>query len=51
MYQTLPNLVLGFHGCNRETYEKVLYKHEELNIFIFKYSLFFPHQYILLKSQ
>lgn len=31
MYQTLPNLVLGFHGCNRETYEKVLYKHEELN--------------------
>ena len=31
MYQTLPNLVLGFHGCSRETYEKVLYKHEELN--------------------
>ena len=31
MYQTLPNLVLGFHGCNRETYEKVLHKHEELN--------------------
>ncbi len=31
MYQTLPNLVLGFHGCNRETYEKVLYHHEELN--------------------
>lgn len=31
MYQTLPNLVLGFHGCNRETYERVLYSHEELN--------------------
>lgn len=31
MYQTLPNLVLGFHGCNRETYEKVLYHHEELS--------------------
>lgn len=31
MYQTLPNLVLGFHGCGRETYEKVLYRHEELN--------------------
>lgn len=31
MYQTLPNLVLGFHGCNKETYEKVLYRHEELN--------------------
>lgn len=31
MYQTLPNLVLGFHGCSRETYEKVLYRHEELN--------------------
>lgn len=31
MYQTLPNLVLGFHGCSRETYEKVLYYHEELS--------------------
>lgn len=31
MYQTLPNLVLGFHGCSRETYEKVLYRHEELS--------------------
>lgn len=31
MYRTLPNLVLAFHGCSRETYEKVLYRHEELN--------------------
>lgn len=31
MYQTLPNIVLGFHGCSRETYEKVLYEHEELS--------------------
>lgn len=31
MYQTLHNLVLGFHGCSSETYEKVLYGHEELN--------------------
>lgn len=31
MYQTLHNLVLGFHGCSRETYERVLYDHEELN--------------------
>lgn len=31
MYQTLPNLILGFHGCSRETYEKVLCKHEELS--------------------
>lgn len=31
MYQTLHNLVLAFHGCSRDTYEKVLYNHEELN--------------------
>lgn len=31
MYQTLPNLVLAFHGCSKETYEKVLYHHEELS--------------------
>lgn len=31
MYKTLPNLVLGFHGCSREVYEKILYKHNELN--------------------
>lgn len=31
MYKTLHNLVLGFHGCSRETYENVLYHHEELS--------------------
>lgn len=30
MYKTLHNLVLGFHGCSRKTYEKVLYGHDEL---------------------
>lgn len=31
MYKTLHNLVLGFHGCSRETYENVLYHHDELS--------------------
>lgn len=26
----LPNLVLGFHGCRTETFEKVIYNHEHL---------------------
>lgn len=30
MYRKLPNLVLGFHGCNRNTFENVLYKQESL---------------------
>lgn len=30
MYSILPNLVLGFHGCDEETYQKVLYNHESL---------------------
>lgn len=30
MYRILPNLVLGFHGCDEDTYQKVLYKHEPL---------------------
>lgn len=30
MYEKLPNLVFGFHGCNKDTYEKVLYKHKDL---------------------
>lgn len=30
MYSILPNLVLAFHGCDEETYQKVLYKHESL---------------------
>ena len=27
MYSKLPNLVIGFHGCDISTYEEVLYKH------------------------
>ena len=30
MYSILPNLVLGFHGCDEETYNKVLHEHETL---------------------
>lgn len=30
MYSNLPNLILAFHGCDTETYEKVLYNHEAL---------------------
>lgn len=30
MYQKLPNLVLGFHGCNKETYENVIFKGQDL---------------------
>lgn len=30
MYSKLPNLVLGFHGCRRDTYEAVLYQHQHL---------------------
>lgn len=30
MYKKLPNLVLGFHGCNKSTYENVLFKGETL---------------------
>lgn len=30
MYSNLPNLILGFHGCDMTTYKNVLYKHERL---------------------
>lgn len=30
MYERLPSLVLGFHGCDRATFENVLYKNEKL---------------------
>ena len=30
LYDKLPNLTLGFHGCSRATYEKVIYKREHL---------------------
>lgn len=30
MYKKLPNIVFGFHGCNRDTYEDVLFKGKPL---------------------
>lgn len=30
MYQKLPNLVLGFHGCRKEVFESVVYQGEAL---------------------
>lgn len=30
MYEKLPNLVLGFHGCDKSTYEKVLFHQDNL---------------------
>ena len=30
MYEKLPNLVFGFHGCDKSTYEKVIFEHENL---------------------
>lgn len=30
MYSNLSNLVLAFHGCDEETFNRVIYKHEEL---------------------
>lgn len=32
MYSNLPNLIIGFHGCDLNTYKNVLYKHERLQI-------------------
>lgn len=28
MYATLPNIIIGFHGCDQEVFNKILYKHE-----------------------
>lgn len=30
MYSNLPNLIIGFHGCDETTYKNVLYKQERL---------------------
>ncbi|MCR5728040.1 MAG: hypothetical protein K6G24_11305 [Lachnospiraceae bacterium] len=30
LYDTLPNLTIGFHGCNKKTYEAVLHGNENL---------------------
>lgn len=30
MYSKLPNLIIGFHGCNKKTYEKVIINNKPL---------------------
>lgn len=30
MYEKLPNLIIGFHGCSKETHNAVIYLREEL---------------------
>jgi hypothetical protein len=30
MYSKLPNLVIGFHGCDISVFEKVLHNHENM---------------------
>lgn len=32
MYSTLPNIVIGFHGCDKKVFEKILYKHEPFKL-------------------
>lgn len=28
MYSTLPNIIIGFHGCDKKVFDKILYEHE-----------------------
>lgn len=37
MYSKLPNLVIGFHGCKKEVFDKVVYKGEHLAASINEY--------------
>lgn len=37
MYAKLPNLVIGFHGCNIDTCDNVLHKHQHLKASANKY--------------
>ncbi|MGL4986027.1 MAG: hypothetical protein ACRC5H_02680 [Treponemataceae bacterium] len=32
MYSKLPNLVLGFHGCTEQTYQKVIHEQKALKV-------------------
>ena len=29
LYSSLPNIVIGFHGCDKKIFDKILYKHEQ----------------------
>lgn len=37
MYSKLPNLVFGFHGCSRETFENVIFRGQDLEMSQNKY--------------
>lgn len=37
MYSKFPNFVFGFHGCNRETFENVIFKGQDLEMSHNKY--------------
>lgn len=37
MYSTLPNIIIGFHGCDQEVFEKILYRHEPFKSSMNKY--------------
>lgn len=28
MYSSLPNIIIGFHGCDKKVFDKILYEHE-----------------------
>ena len=30
LYYSLPNLVIGFHGCSKSTFDSVIYEHDDL---------------------
>ena len=30
MYSKLPNLVIGFHGCSKEAFQKIIYDHQPM---------------------
>lgn len=30
LYSSLPNIIIGFHGCDKKIFDKILYEHESL---------------------
>ena len=28
LYSSLPNIIIGFHGCDKKVFDKILYEHE-----------------------
>lgn len=37
MYSSLPNIIIGFHGCDKEIFTKILYKHESFKSSVNEY--------------